>query len=89
MRKKFKTGSKITKKEAYYYGKLLGIDFRKIKLEDFWIGINIEREHGLIYPKTNVSENNILITAKITLAHLIESKLYYQYLVKMEKELGI
>ena len=86
---KFKKGNKISKKTAYKYGKILGIDFRKIKLSDFIYGINVEREHGNINKLTNVTDNDLLMTAKITLAHLIESKLYYQELKIMEKKLNI
>ena len=87
MRKYFKKN--ISKDEAYFYGKRLGIDFRKIKFGDWYYGVNVEVEHSLVSPKTNVTDNDILKTCKIALAHLNESKLYYQYLKKMEKELGI
>ena len=86
---KFKNNSKISKKTAYKYGKILGIDFRKIKLSDFVYGINVEKEHGRVNKLTNVTNNDLLLTAKIALVHLIESKLYYQELKKMEKKLGI
>ena len=57
--------------------KYLGIDFAKFSLEDFITGINIELEHGLINPLTNVTNNNLLMTAKIALAHLNEFPNYY------------
>ncbi len=57
--------------------KKLNIDFSKFSLEDFITGINIELEHGLINPLTNVTNNNLLITAKIALAHLNEFPNYY------------
>ncbi|MBQ2872752.1 MAG: hypothetical protein IJE89_01985 [Bacilli bacterium] len=55
----------------------LNIDFTKFSLTDFITGINIELEHGLIDPVTNVTNNNLLITAKIALAHLNEFPNYY------------
>ena len=55
----------------------LNIDFTKFSLSDFITGINIELEHGLINPQTNVSNDNLLITAKIALAHLNEYPDYY------------
>ena len=55
----------------------LNIDFTKFSLSDFITGINIELEHGLVNPQTNVSNNNLLITAKIALAHLNEYPNYY------------
>ena len=39
--------------------------------------MNIEKEHGLISPKTNVTNDNIITTAKIALAHLNEYPNYY------------
>lgn len=55
----------------------LNIDFTKFSLNDFITGINIELEHGLIDPETNVTNNNLLLTAKIALAHLNEFPDYY------------
>ena len=55
----------------------LNIDFTKFSLSDFITGINIELEHGLIYPNTNVTNNDLLTTAKIALAHLNEFPNYY------------
>lgn len=55
----------------------LNIDFTKFSLSDFITGINIELEHGLINPITNVTNNDLLITAKIALAHLNEFPNYY------------
>jgi hypothetical protein len=55
----------------------LNIDFSKFSLSDFITGINIELEHGLINPITNVTNNDLLQTAKIALAHLNEFPNYY------------
>ena len=55
----------------------LNIDFTKFSLNDFIAGINIELEHGLIVPETNVTNDNLLLTAKIALAHLNEFPDYY------------
>ena len=49
----------------------------KFTIEDFITGINIEFEHGLIAPITNVTNNDLLMTAKIALAHLNEYPNYY------------
>lgn len=70
----------------------LEIDFTKFSLSDFITGINIELEHGLINPQTNVTNNNLLMTAKIALAHLNEFPDYYnkEYgLPAFEKKLRI
>ena len=57
--------------------KILNIDFTKFSLSDFVVGINIELEHGLVNPLTNVTNDDLLITAKIALAHLNEFPNYY------------
>ena len=57
--------------------KKLNIDFSKFSKEDFLTGINIELEHGLVNPITNVTNNDLEMTAKIALAHLNEFPNYY------------
>ena len=42
-------------------------------------------EHGsLLGGLTNITNNNLIITAKIATAHLVEDPQYYQRLKKME-----
>ena len=48
-----------------------------ITKEEFLDGINTELEHGLINPKTNITNDNLILTAKIALAHLNEFPNYY------------
>lgn len=64
-------------KDILEVAKELNIDFTKFSLTDFITGINIELEHGLIYTVTNVTNNDLLATAKIALAHLNEFSNYY------------
>lgn len=64
-------------KDILEVANILNIDFSKFSLSDFVTGINIELEHGLINPETNVTNNNLLTTAKIALAHLNEFPNYY------------
>lgn len=63
--------------DAYMVASMLNISFDKFTPEELLTGMNIELEHGLIDPKTNVTNNNILDTAKIALAHLNEYPNYY------------
>lgn len=63
--------------DAIYAANILGIKFNKFNPEDLLRGMNIEQEHGLINPKTNVTNNDIITTAKIALAHLNEFPNYY------------
>lgn len=64
-------------KDAYYVASLLGVTFDKFTPEEFLEGINVELEHGRINPKTNVTDDNLFMTAKIALAHLNEFPNYY------------
>ena len=63
--------------DAYMVASMLNISFDKFTPEELLTGMNIELEHGLIEPKTNVTNNNILDTTKIALAHLNEYPNYY------------
>ena len=63
--------------EILRVARILNIDFTKFPLSDFITGINIELEHGLVNPITNVTNNDLLMTAKIALAHLNEYPDYY------------
>ena len=67
----------FTIREILKVAEELNIDFTKFSLSDFITGINIELEHGLIELDTNVTNNNLLKTAKIALAHLNEFPDYY------------
>lgn len=63
--------------DALYAAKVLNIKFDKFTPEEFLEGINIELEHGTISPSTNVTNNDLIITSKIALAHLNEFPNYY------------
>lgn len=72
--------------EAKRIGEQLGIKWDKFNLEQFRMGMDIELEHGLVDPHTNVSNDDPLTTGKIALAHLNEFPDYYTRLEKLEKE---
>ena len=63
--------------DALYAAKVLGIDFSKFSKEEFLEGINIESEHGKINEVTNVTDDDLIKTSKIALAHLNEFPNYY------------
>ena len=63
--------------DALYATHVLGIKFDKFSQEEFLEGLNIEAEHGLINPITNVTNDDLVMTAKIALAHLNEFPNYY------------
>ena len=70
-------------KDAFLVANILNIKFDKFSIEDFLEGINVELEHGKVNPNTNVTNDNLIITSKIALAHLNEFPNYYN------KEYGI
>lgn len=76
----------ITTEEAKEIGEKLNIKWDKFDIEQFRFGMEVELEHGLIDPKTNVTNDDLLITGKIALAHLNEFSDYYIRLKKMEEE---
>ena len=80
------TKKHITTEEAKLTGKRLKIKWDKFNVDQFKIGMEVELEHGTIKTLTNVSNDYLLTTGKITLAHLIEIPDYYTRLLKMEKE---
>lgn len=78
----------FTKKEAEAIALLLGIDFTKYKfdLDEFWMGVNVELEHGKQFSQTNVTGDDPLLTGKIAWAHLNEFPDYYKRLKILEEE---
>ncbi|MFH1492933.1 MAG: DUF5661 family protein [Candidatus Omnitrophota bacterium] len=72
--------------EAKKIGEQLGIIWDKFDVEQFRQGMDVELEHGLRAPATNVTKDDPLTTGKIALAHLTEFPDYYTRLGKMEKE---
>ena len=76
----------FTTEEAKKIAEQLEIDWSKFDVEQFRMGMDVELEHGLIDPHTNVTNDDPLTTGKIALAHLNEFPDYYTRLEKMEKE---
>lgn len=74
--------------DAYDVAQILNVKFDKFTPEEFLEGINIELEHGKVNENTNVTDNNLVKTAKIALAHLNEFPNYYnpEYGLKMFEE---
>ncbi|OIO15413.1 hypothetical protein COV53_00735 [Candidatus Gottesmanbacteria bacterium CG11_big_fil_rev_8_21_14_0_20_37_11] len=80
------SGTNFTREEAKMIGEKLGIDWTKFDVEQFRRGMDVELEHGLRAPETNVTNDDPMTTGKIALAHLNEFPDYYTRLDKMEKE---
>jgi hypothetical protein len=67
-------------------GTALGIDWRKVSVDEFRMGLPVELEHGKVDPETNVTDDDLLMTGKIAWAHLKELPDYYTRLKMMEDE---
>ena len=76
----------FTTEQAHEIGNKLGIDWSRFNVEQFRMGLDVELEHGLSDPSTNVTDNDHTLTGKIALAHLNEFAAYYTRLAKMERE---
>ena len=76
----------FTTEEAKRIGAALGIDWSKFDVEQFRKGMDVELEHGLQDPNTNVTNDDPMMTGKIALAHLNEFPDYYTRLEEMEEE---
>jgi hypothetical protein len=80
--------SRFTLDEACAAGERIGMDWGSspFDLEQFRMGMDVELEHGTRDPQTNVTDDDVLMTAKIARAHLNEFPDYYTRLAKMEAE---
>jgi len=76
----------FTAEEAKKVGESLGIKWDKFDVEQFRMGMDVELEHGLVSPHTNVTNDDPTMTGKIALAHLNEFPDYYTRLYELEKE---
>lgn len=76
----------FTAEEAKVIGEKLGVDWSTFDVEQYRMGINVELEHGLRDPETNVTDDDQMTTGKIALAHLKEYPDYYTRLKVMETE---
>ncbi len=76
----------FTNTQAREIGEKLGIDWSRFDVAQFHMGLDVELEHGLVNPSTDVTGNDHVLTGKIALAHLNEVADYYTRLKKMEQE---
>ena len=76
----------FTAEEARRIGVQIGIDWAvaPFDAEEFRLGMNVELEHGIRDPRTDVTGDDPIVTGKIALAHLHEFSDYYTRLEQME-----
>ena len=79
---------RFTAEEARRIGQAIGIDWSssRFDVEQFRMGLDVELEHGLHDPATNVTDDDEMVTGKIARAHLNEFPDYYTRLERMEAE---
>jgi DNA-directed RNA polymerase alpha subunit len=78
----------FTPDQAREVGEQIGIDWgaSRFDVEQLRMGMDVELEHGTHDPETNVTNDDIVVTAKIARAHLNEFPDYYTRLAAMEAE---
>ncbi len=72
--------------EARAIGEQLGIMWDKFDVDQFRRGMEVELEHGSRDPRTNVTNDDPLLSGKIAWAHLNEYPDYYDRLDRLEAE---
>ena len=76
----------MSTEEAKQLGDTLGVDWKAIPLEEFRMGLEVELEHGVHDPETDVTHDDPLLTGKIAWAHLKEFSDYYTRLAVLEAD---
>jgi hypothetical protein len=76
---------KVNIKQAEKLAKYYKINLEVINFDEWHYGLNVELEHGKKFGIiTNITKDNLHITAKIVIAHLTEFPDYYKRLLKLE-----
>ena len=80
--------TRVSEEEAAAVLAALHVDLAVVPwdLEQFRMGMESELAHGRADPDTNVTDDDLVLTGKIALAHLVEIPDYYTRLLAMEAE---
>ncbi len=78
----------FTTEQARAAGERIGIDWASspFDVDQLRMGMDVELEHGTQDLETNVTDDDVTVTAKIARAHLNEFPDYYTRLAAMEAE---
>jgi hypothetical protein len=76
----------ITSEEAKILLPLVNADGLDIETDQFRKGLEVELEHGMSFANYNVTNNHPVLTAKIVMAHFMETLDYYRLLDVAELE---
>lgn len=79
----------VTLEEATNIAKQLNLDLNKIPVDHFRKAMQVELEHGIVDPSTDVTGDDLLMTGKIGLAHIKEFPDYYKRLEVLEEEADV
>jgi hypothetical protein len=74
----------FTPYDAISAARALGLPFSGFSPDDLAEGMNVELEHGSKDPRTDVTHDDALLSAKIAVAHLYERPDYYVLLRELE-----
>ena len=66
--------------EARRVGNKIGVDWTRVPVSEFQMGLHHELEHGKWDKQTDVTHDDLVKTGKIALAHLKEDPHYYKKL---------
>jgi uncharacterized protein DUF5661 len=80
--------ARFTAEQARSAGERIGVDWAssRFDVEQLRMGMDVELEHGTQDLETNVTDDDVTVTAKIARAHLNEIPDYYARLALMEAE---
>lgn len=79
--------NKFTKEDAKKIWHQMKLEqYGKYNFEEFYMGLNVELEHGTSSSLWNITNNDPIMTAKIALAHMDERSDYYKRLMKYVEE---
>jgi hypothetical protein len=78
--------SHFTAEAAETIAEGLGVDLNQFGLEQFRLGLEIEREHGSLDPVTDITHDDPLLIGRIVLAHLKKRPDYYYRLQELETQ---
>ena len=80
--------SAFTLDQARDVGERIGVDWTtsRFDVEQLRVGMDVELELGTHNPETNVTDDDVAVTANIARAHLNEFPEYYSRLAEIETE---
>ena len=78
--------SSVPRTEAEIILPIVNTDGFDIDIEGFRKGLEVELEHGFAFTNFNVTNNHPVLTAKIVMAHFMETLDYYRLLDVAELE---